>query len=176
MVNWVPIALLGGSAVLLSILGLIRHSVYSRVFARVHSMAYANEMETLNVRTNDGRIQFYFPGSDPGVPRVVKEPESAEAQTEGLEHLISAIDLYEQAIRLLKKSTNSPASKAWLVLPLELGHAWCLDQAGEREKALKWIETSIGRGYPVGEITRDPFMQKLKEDERFAQFLEGRDE
>src|SRR4030095_11141847 len=44
--------------------------------------------------------------------------------------------LYERAIMLLKKSTNDAQSKEWLVLPLELGHAWCLDQAGRRKEAL----------------------------------------
>ena len=57
-------------------------------------------------------------------------------RAEAMRHLTNAIQLYERAIVLLKKSTNTVRSKEWLVLPLELGHAWCLDQSGARKQAL----------------------------------------
>jgi Tfp pilus assembly protein PilF len=56
------------------------------------------------------------------------------------------------------------------------GAAHAYEQLGERDKALQWMEKALDMGYPVGEITRDPFMQKLNEDERFLRLLENRDE
>jgi len=45
--------------------------------------------------------------------------------------------LYERAIVLLKKSTNETFREEWFVLPLELGRAWCLDQAERPKEALE---------------------------------------
>ena len=104
--------------------------------ARLHSMAYSTNLASFAVRTNDNRPQFYYPGIDSGVPRRVYPPESLIVRSQALRHLTNAIRLYERAIVLLKGSTNNSASKEWLVLPLELGHAWCLDQSGARNEAL----------------------------------------
>lgn len=104
--------------------------------ARLHSMAYSTNLFIVNVRTNDDRPEFDYPGYDSGVPRSVHLPTSPEARTQALKHLTNAILLYERAIVLLKKSTNETQSKEWLVLPVELGYAWCLDQAGRRNEAL----------------------------------------
>jgi hypothetical protein len=103
--------------------------------ARLHSMAYSTNLVSISVRTND-RPQFYYPGDDSGVPQGVYQPPSPEGRTQALRHLTNAIVLYERAIALLKKSTNEYERHAWLILPLELGHSWCLDQAGRRNEAL----------------------------------------
>ena len=105
--------------------------------ARLHSMAYSTTAETIQVTTNTGRPTFYYPGSDSGVPQDVSVPRSAEARSQALTHLTNALVLFDRAIQLLKKSTNQIQSGEWLVLPLELGRAWCLDQAGSRADALK---------------------------------------
>lgn len=105
--------------------------------ARLHSMAYSTNLVSIAVRTNDDRPQFFRPGSDSGVPKVVDLPASSNARARALEHLTNAILLYERAILLLKQSTNASMRNAWIVLPLEVGHAWCLDQAGDRAEALK---------------------------------------
>jgi hypothetical protein len=104
--------------------------------ARLHAMAYSTNLVTLRVTTNNDRPQFNWPGSDSGVPDAVYLPQSIQARLEALQHLTSAIALYERAIVLLKKSTNAVQYKEWMVLPLELGHAWCLDQVGRRNEAL----------------------------------------
>ena len=92
--------------------------------ARLHSMAYSTNLTTIEVRTNN-RPEFYYPGSDSGVPQSVYRWTASAERVAALNHLTNAIRLYERAIVLLKRSNN--ASSAWLVLPLELGHAWCLD-------------------------------------------------
>ncbi len=111
--------------------------------ARLHSMAYSTNFVTFKVRTKDGLPEFYYPGDDPGVPRDVYPPESPEMRVQALKHLTNATALFERAIVLLKKSTNRVDYKEWLVLPLELGHAWCLDQAGSRKEALAAYRKSL---------------------------------
>jgi tetratricopeptide (TPR) repeat protein len=103
--------------------------------ARLHAMAYATNLVSVSVSTNDNRPQFYSPGSDRGVPSNVYMPRSPADRANALRHLTNAMQLYQRAIVLLKNSTNT-VSKEWLVLPLELGYAWCLDQAGSRKAAL----------------------------------------
>jgi len=104
--------------------------------ARLHSMAYAISPIMVSVKTNDGRPQFYSPGSDSGVPSGVVLPESIEGRGQALRHLTNAIQLYRRAIALLKASTNNTPYQEWLVLPLELGYAWCVDQSGSRKEAI----------------------------------------
>ncbi|MBI3853316.1 MAG: tetratricopeptide repeat protein [Verrucomicrobia bacterium] len=103
--------------------------------ARLHSMAYATNLTEVNVTKKDESPVFYFPGSDAGVPRSVQTKPTSQEKRIALEHLTNAIVLYERAIGLLKKSTNV-FEQQWLVLPLELGLAWCLDQSGKRDEAL----------------------------------------
>jgi len=56
------------------------------------------------------------------------------------------------------------------------GAAHAYEQLGERDKAVQLVEKAVERGYPLGEIARDPFMQKLKEDERFQQLFNDQQE
>ena len=56
------------------------------------------------------------------------------------------------------------------------GAAHAYEQLGERDKALHWTEIALDRGYPTGEIERDPFMQALKKDEKFQALLANRGE
>jgi len=104
--------------------------------ARLHSMAYSTNLVMFATRTKDNRPEFYSPGNDSGVPSGVFLPASAAPRAGALDHLTNAIRLYERAILLLKKSSNDVPNREWLVLPMELGYAWCLDQAGSRDRAL----------------------------------------
>ncbi|MBI2928868.1 MAG: tetratricopeptide repeat protein [Verrucomicrobia bacterium] len=103
--------------------------------ARLHSMAYATNLAEVNVTVKEERPVFYFPGSDSGVPQEVRPRQTEEERQAGLRHLTNAIVLYQRAIVLLKKSTNV-VEQQWLIVPAELGLAWCLDQAGRRDEAL----------------------------------------
>jgi hypothetical protein len=129
--------------------------------ARLHSMAYSTNLVSLSVRTND-QPEFYSPGSDSGVPRGVYPAQSPEARAQALRHLTNAILLYERAILLLKKSTNEIEYKAWLVLPLELGYSWCLDQAGRRNEALAAYRKTLALAWKrevVGEFSFKEWVQ-----------------
>ncbi len=103
--------------------------------ARLHSMAFSTNLVEFPATKSDETPVFYSPGDDPGVPRGVSLPPDEQAQKVAFKHLTNAIALYDRAILLLKKSTNA-ASQSWLILPTELGRAWCLDQAGRRQEAL----------------------------------------
>jgi len=119
--------------------------------ARLHSMAYSTNLNTIEVRTNN-RPEFYYPGSDSGVPQSVYQWTASAERVAALNHLTNAIRLYERAIVLLKRSNY--VSSAWLVLPLELGHAWCLDQAGNRQEALKAYRKTLDLAWKQ-EVTGD---------------------
>jgi len=129
--------------------------------ARLHSMAYSTNLASIGVRTNTGRPEYY-PGIFCGVPRRVYFRSSPADQKQALAHLTNAIRLYDRAIVLLKKSTNEPLYKEWLVLPLELGHAWCLDQAGSRKDALAAYRRALALSWKkevTGEFSIAEWMQ-----------------
>lgn len=121
--------------------------------ARLHSMAYATNLATVNVRTNDNLPEFYYPGSDSGVPKSVQMFVSSEARKSALSHLTNAIALYQRALVLLKVSTNA-SSKIWMILPTQLGLAWCLDQAGRTNDALIMYRRTLKVAWKL-EVTGD---------------------
>jgi hypothetical protein len=121
--------------------------------ARLHSMAYSTNLARIGVRTNDNLPEFYHPGSDAGVPRSVQVFGSPEARKQGFSHLTNAIQLYERAIFLLKRSTNTE-EKVWMVLPTQLGLAWCLDQAGRTNDALATYRKALKDAWHM-EVTGD---------------------
>ena len=132
--------------------------------ARLHSMAYSTpNFVILNVRADTDRPQFYSPWEDSGVPTAVSLSPSSKLRAQALRHLTNAILLYERAIVLLKKSTNDTAYKEWLVLPLELGHAWCLDQAGRRNDALAGYRKALAVAWKE-EVTGEFKLKEWVED------------
>jgi hypothetical protein len=103
--------------------------------ARLHSMTYATNLVEVQVRKKEKTAFFYYPGSDAGVPKAVNPPADTQSRQAGLQHLTNAILLYERAIVLLKNSTNINEQR-WMILPTQLGLAWCLDQVGRRDDAV----------------------------------------
>jgi hypothetical protein len=116
-------------------------------------MAYATNLSEMPIRKEDQRPQFDFPGSDSGVPRTVHPASNVAARQAALQHLTNAIAYYRVAIVLLKKSTNVNEQR-WLILPTELGLAWCLDQAGRREEAIQAYRKALGIAWKM-EVTGD---------------------
>lgn len=119
--------------------------------ARVHSMIYATNAHDLAFSKSTGTIEIGWPGGGVGVPEQVKLPADAGGLRRAAQHLATAIDYYEKALRLLRKAKEDDARG--YILPVHLGYAWCLDQAGRREDALKayrqtldiaWQEEVIG--------------------------------
>lgn len=130
--------------------------------ARVHSMAYSTNLDQLEVRKDTGAAVFGFPGWDSGVPVTVAFPKSPIARQVALHHLTNAITLYERAIFLLKRSTNV-AEQQWLILPTQLGLAWCLDQAGRRQQAVSAYRKVLKLAWKI-EVTGDFDLKQWIED------------
>jgi hypothetical protein len=103
--------------------------------ARVHSMAYATNLAFVPVTKEDMQPMFDHPGEDTGVPRKVSLQPTLQAQADARYHLTNAIAYYRQATKLVVKS--SKPNDRWLVIPIHLGLAWCLDQSGSRKEAIE---------------------------------------
>ena len=87
------------------------------VLGRLNAMAYATHSDRFKVSKDD--MLPFFGALDPGFPpRPPAHPERASR------HLRKAVLEYGRAVALDPKN-----------LPARLGYAWCLDQAGESEKA-----------------------------------------
>ena len=104
--------------------------------ARLHAMAYSTNLTKLQATKADGDPVFEYPGYDSGVPRKVHKGVSPKARIFAEQHLTNAIAHYKTAIGLLKKSADLDEKK-WMIIPTQLGYAWCLEQAAQREDALK---------------------------------------
>ncbi len=103
--------------------------------ARVHSMAYATNLATLPVTKVEGEPVFAPPGSDTGVPAKVSLGDSPGARAVARRHLTNSIAYYERAARLVDR--NPSGQNRWLVVPIHLGLAWCLDQDGRKPAAIR---------------------------------------
>ena len=130
--------------------------------ARLHSMAYATNLVEVNSTKDEGSPVFYYPGSDSGVPQEIAPPKTPQAQQIALNHLTNAILLYERALLLLKKSTNLNEQR-WMILPTELGHAWCLDQAGRVKEALNAYRKTFKIAWKTEVIGEFDFKEWLQE-------------
>ena len=136
--------------------------------ARLHSMAYATNLVEVNATKDEGSPVFYYPGSDSGVPQEIALPQTPQARQAALNHLTNAILLYERAIVLLKKSTNVNEQR-WMILPTELGHAWCLDQAGRSKEALDAYRKTFKIAWEtevIGEFDLKQWLQERWDDVR----------
>lgn len=94
--------------------------------ARAHAMAYAQRTDTLEALREEPERGAWFGYEPEHVPFQVQETEDADKLQAAKGHLAAAIKEYEAAAKLDPKN-----------LTIALGHAWCLEQAGEKEQAIK---------------------------------------
>jgi hypothetical protein len=131
--------------------------------ARVHSIAYSTNLDEVKVRKDDeAHPVFSFPGSDSVVPETVTLPKTLLAQRAAMQHLTNAIVLYERSILLLRKSTNV-SEQRWMILPTQLGLAWCLDQAGRKQQAIDAYRKTLKLSWKM-EVTGDFNVRQWLED------------
>jgi hypothetical protein len=136
--------------------------------ARLHSMAYATNLVEVDMTQDEGNPVFYYPTRDSGVPQTIAPPRTPQARQAALKHLTNAILFYERASVLLKKSTNLNEQR-WLILPTELGHAWCLDQAGRLQEALDAYRKTFKIAWKtevIGEFDLKEWLQERWDDVR----------
>lgn len=141
--------------------------------ARLHAMVYATKRleEDLEAVKTTGRPVFAMPGQDSGVPQGVTPPADKASRERANQHLTNAIELYARALPLLDTWTNL-GERVWLVLPMRLGQAWCLDQAGRRDEALRAYRQALRIAWNR-EVTRE-FHFKTWIIERWGDVRAGR--
>ena len=105
--------------------------------ARVHAMAYAWKNETAQVNRGTRVLRAWF-GYDPKhVPfEPIKETTDDEKMRVAREHLAKAIERYEEAVKLDPKN-----------LTAQLGLAWCIDQSGDKERAIEGYRKVTAAGW-----------------------------
>lgn len=95
--------------------------------ARVHAMAYARKTDTMQVVRRHEKEAAWF-GYDP--KHAPFEPVTKTTDTKTLQvakdHLAKAIASYEEAVKLAPKN-----------LTAHLGLAWCIDQSGDKNRAIE---------------------------------------
>jgi len=139
--------------------------------ARLHAMAYSQVDARLDVRKKDGKIEFASPGSDSGLPPEIMLPTGVDQRRRAFQHLTNAILLYERAMQLLKRATNA-AQREWLVLPLQLGYSWCLDQAGRTNDALRSYRKTLKIAWQ--KEVEGTFQFKMWLDDSWEQLKQGK--
>jgi len=117
--------------------------------ARAHGMAYASKADEVNVWKNKQEQGVWFDYEPPHVPFNKVTPAKDEAAKKAAkDHLDKAVAEYRKAIDL---DPNN--------LTARLGLAWCIDQSGDKEAAVKayrevidlgWKKEMNLRGGPLG--------------------------
>ena len=115
--------------------------------ARVHAMAFALKTETAQVRKGKENEAWFGYESD-HVPFKAIATDDKNKLNAAREHLVRAIERYEEGLNLDPKN-----------LTATLGHAWCLEQSGDKERAIKeyrevieaaWVKEKDMEGAPSG--------------------------
>ena len=112
--------------------------------ARIHSMAYA--VKSTMVEVQEGQDGPWFGFVPRGIPYQVKQTEDQEAVAAAKAHLQKAIDLHKSVVDL--KSDHYLA---------RLGVAWCTEQAGKKEEAVKLYRALIKDALPVDRKMRSRY-------------------
>lgn len=104
--------------------------------ARVHAMAFALKTDTAQVRKNKENEGVFFGYEPRNVPFTVKPTDDEDKLKIAKEHLAKAIKRYAEAVKMAPDN-----------LTAALGYAWCLDQSGDKDKAVKEYRKVIEAGW-----------------------------
>ena len=74
-----------------------------------------------------------------------------------------------EAVELVRRARERSASDPEIFFRT----AEIYEESGDHAAALEWLVQAVQKGYPVREIQRDPTFQKLREDARYKQLLQG---
>lgn len=94
--------------------------------ARAHAMAYALRTETAEIRRNNENEGAWFGYNPSHVPFAVKQTRDEAKLRIARQHLTKAIEWYEKVVTLAPDD-----------LSVALGYAWCVEQSGQKQKAVK---------------------------------------
>ncbi|MEY3812643.1 MAG: hypothetical protein RL495_590 [Verrucomicrobiota bacterium] len=132
--------------------------------ARLHAMAAFKDNATVpvikdNGRSNRaGRVLHGSMESDNGTPEIPRgrrdaPPSVGATGKDAATHLADATKHFDLALSLLRKAPNAKEN-TWLIKPLLLGSAWCLDKAGRREEALSAYRQALAISWHM-EVIKD---------------------
>jgi len=93
--------------------------------ARVHSMAYALKTDTADVPKGMESNGVWFGYEHSHIPFEVKPTADRDRLKIARQHLNRAIAVYGEVLALDPQN-----------LPAALGHAWCIDQSGDKQQAI----------------------------------------
>ena len=138
--------------------------------ARVHSMAYATAPSKLDADKRNGTPSYGHQGDDSGVPKEVIKKVTEKGKLKAQEHLTNAILFYRRGIEVYKSDKilmQGGAHQWWNIMPLQLGYAWCLDQAGRRAEALEEYRNALKISWAKeikGEVNFESWRENKLED------------
>ncbi len=104
--------------------------------ARVHAMAYAAKTDKTQIQSGKEAQGAWFGYGPKHLPFNVVKTDDAEKQKAAAAQLELAIKEYTKALEL------DPA-----MLPAQLGYAWCLEQTGKKDEAIKEYRKAIEQGW-----------------------------
>jgi hypothetical protein len=116
--------------------------------ARVHAMAYALKTDTAKVHKNKENQGPWFGYEPDHVPFEVISTDDKNKLNVAREHLAKAIERYEEGLKLDRAN-----------LTAALGHAWCVEQSGDKDRAINeyrevikiaWVKEKDMERAPLG--------------------------
>ena len=132
--------------------------------ARLHAMAAFKDDTMVPVIKDDGRSNragrvlhgsMENDNGTPESPRGLRDtpPSVGATGKDAAPHLADAIKHFDLALSLLRKAPNAKEN-TWLIKPLLLGSAWCLDKAGRREEAVNAYRQALAISWHM-EVIKD---------------------
>jgi tetratricopeptide (TPR) repeat protein len=104
--------------------------------ARAHAMAYAAKEDAAQIRVGKESEGVWFGYEPKFVPFTVKSTDDKAREQQARAQLARAVERYREAIRIDPE-----------LLPAQLGLAWCLEQAKDREDAIAAYRAVIRVGW-----------------------------
>ena len=123
-------------------------------------MAYSTNLHDMPVVQKSGEPYFGY-GYDTGVPNKVFAVGPTQKRATALNHLTNAIAYYERAAKLVFKGTNATAHQ-WLIVPIHLGLAWTLDQAGRKQDATEAYREALKLAWRREVDPNLPFKDRMR--------------
>jgi tetratricopeptide (TPR) repeat protein len=105
--------------------------------ARLYAMAYALKVTEFDARAKGADLEPWFGYDPPHVPGPVRPAPSREHEDRAREDLARAIRLYADVIA---RAPSDPIAR--------LGHAWALEQAGEKVEAIAEYRKAVDLAWP----------------------------
>jgi tetratricopeptide (TPR) repeat protein len=105
--------------------------------ARLYAMAYALKSNVVPTAAGPDKVDRpYFGTEDPRIPREIGKASSSEQEAMAQKQLKKSIEYYESALALDPQN-----------LTARIGHAWTLDQSGQKTRAIEEYRHVIAQAW-----------------------------